>query len=105
MENGKELELKAIFASQKSFGGKAITRTDKGNFGNYHTLFSYETFIIELKEFDNGMKIINAITEDASHLTNVTLRHLNEFVQQHGMESHTKKEWLEIQANTVNNDY
>ena len=107
MEIGKEFELKSIFASQKSFGGKAVTRTDVSEKWNasYHSLFSYETFIIELKEFANGQKIINAMTEDASHLTNVTLRHLNEFVQQHGMESHTKKEWLKIQENVVNNDY
>ena len=105
MENGKEFELTPIFASQKSFGGHARTRTDKGNFGDYHTLFSYDTFIIELKEFYNGEKIINAMTEDDKHFTPTTVRHLNEFVQQHGMESNTKKEWLKIQESTVNNDY
>ena len=107
MEIGKEFELKAIFASQKSFGGKAVTRTDVSEKWNasYHSLFSHEIFIIELKEFDNGKKIINAMTEDASHLKNVTLRHLNEFMQQNNMPSHTKKEWLKIQSETVNNDY
>lgn len=105
MENGKEFELTPIFASQKSFGGHARTRTDKGNFGDYHSLFSYDTFIIELKEFDNGKIIINAITDNDKHFTPTTLKHLNEFMQQNNMESHTKKEWLEIQANTINNDY
>ena len=45
------------------------------------------------------------MTEDASHLKNVTLRHLNEFMQQNNMPSHTKKEWLKIQSETVNYDY
>ena len=107
MKIGKEYKLKTIYSSQKSFGGKAVTRTDVSEKWNasYHSLFSCETFIIELKEFDNGKKIINAMTEDASHLKNVTLRHLNEFMQQNNMPSHTKKEWLKIQSETVNHDY
>ena len=107
MEIGKELKLKSIYSSQKSFGGKAVTRTDVSEKWNasYHSLFSFEKFIIELKEFANGERIINAMTEDDKHFTPTTIRHLNEFMQQHGMESHTKKEWLKIQENTVNNDY
>ena len=107
MEIGKELKLKSIYSSQKSFGGKAVIRTDVSEKWNasYHSLFSYEIFIIELKEFDNGKIIINAITDNDKHFTPITLKHLNEFMQQNNMESHTKKEWLEIQANTVNSDY
>ena len=100
-----EKELTPIFASQKNFGGHAKTRTDKGENCEYHLLFSYEIFIIELKEFANGEKIINAITDNDKHFTPTTLKHLNEFMQQNNMLSHTKKEWLEIQSETVNNDY
>ena len=107
MEIGKEYKLKTIYSSQKSFGGKAITRTDVSETWNasYHSLFSHEIFIIELKEFANGEKIINAITEDDKHFIPTTVRHLNEFMQQNNMPSHTKKEWLKIQSETVNNDY
>lgn len=105
MELGQEKELEVIYGTQKSFYKKAITRTDVNSRGTYHSLFSYSTFIIEIKEFDNGEKIINAITDNSEHFTNATVKHLNEFIQQHGMEYKTKKQWLEIQANQTNYDY
>ncbi len=105
MEIGQEVELQAVFDSRKSFYKKAITRTDKTEYGTYYSLFSYQIFIIELKEFDNGEIIINAMTEDPNHLTDTTLRHLNEFVLQHGMERKNRKQWLEIQSNQMNYSY
>ena len=107
MKIGKEYKLKTIYSSQKSFGGKAVTRTDVSEKWNasYHSLFSCETFIIELKEFANGEKVINAITDNDKHFTPATVRHLNEFMKQNNMPSHTKKEWLKIQSETVNYDY
>lgn len=99
---GKEVELQAVFDSRASFYKKAITRTDQTEYGTYHSLFSYGTFIIELKLLSNGELIINAMTDDPSHLTQTTLRHLNEFMLQHGMSSKPKKEWLKVQAAQMN---
>ena len=76
MEIGKEYKLKTIYSSQKSFGGKAVTRTDVSEKWNasYHSLFSFEKFIIELKEFANGERIINA----NQSLTMISILHLQQ---------------------------
>ena len=90
-------ELETIYDSRKSFYGKAHVKIESDKIGHkyvsYYTLFSYDTFICEVKEIDGG-KFINAFTDDEGHLTQTTLRHLKEFMLQLGLESRPKKEWL-----------
>ena len=90
-------ELETVYDSRKSFYGKAHVKIDIDTIGHrhvvYYTLFSYDTFICEVKEIDGG-KFINAFTDDESHLTQTTLRHLKEFMLQLNMEPRPKKEWL-----------
>ena len=90
-------ELEAIHDSRKSFYRKAHVKIESDKIGHrhvvYYTLFSYDTFICEVKEIDGG-KFINAFTDDEEHLTQTTLRHLKEFMLQLGLEPRLKKEWL-----------
>ena len=90
-------ELETVYDSRKSFYGKAHIMIESDTVGtkrvHYYTLFSYDTFICEVKEIDGG-KFINAFTDDEGHLTQTTLRHLNEFMKQLNLEPRPKKEWL-----------
>ena len=90
-------ELNAVYDSRKSFYGKAHIKIESVTVGtkrvHYYTLYSYDTFICEVKEVDGG-KFINAFTDDEGHLTQTTLRHLNEFMKQLNLEPRPKKEWL-----------
>ena len=90
-------ELETVYDSRKSFYGKAHVKIESDTIGSqdvmYYTLFSYNTFICEVKEIDGG-KFINAFTDDEGHLTQTTLRHLNEFMKQLNLEPRPKKDWL-----------
>lgn len=87
-------ELQAIHDSRKSFYGKAHVKIEQDNGVTGYTLYSYDTFIIKIAEMDDNMHIMD-ITENPSHLTQTTLRHLKEFTLQLGLEPNTKREWLE----------
>lgn len=50
-------------------------------------LFSYNTLVA--KYYNNGSL---KVTHDSNYLTNTTLRHINEFIQQIGYSKKTKKE-------------
>lgn len=90
-------ELETVYDSRKSFYRKAHIMIESDTVGtkrvHYYTLFSYDTFICEVKEVDGG-KFINAFTDDEGRLTQTTLRHLNEFMKQLNLEPRPKKEWV-----------
>lgn len=76
-------ELKPLHTKQKSFYGKAqLKETSDGM-----ELFSYNTLVS--KYYNNGSL---KVTHDSNYLTNTTLRHINEFIQQMGYSKKTKKE-------------
>lgn len=81
------MELRPEFGHVKSYYGKArVIKSKEGEM----ILQSYETLIAIYKE-----GIFKMLCEE-SHLTNTTLRHLNEFMQQMGLEKKTKKELVKL---------
>ena len=81
------MELKPEFGNVKSYYGKARVIKDKEG---EMILQSYETLIASYKE-----GIFKMLCEE-DHLTNTTLRHLGEFMQQMGLEKKTKKELVKL---------
>lgn len=77
-------ELKPVYNSQKSFYGKALIKdTIKGL-----ELYSYNTLVAK----NEKGKI--TITHNDNYLSQTTLKHIKEFVQQLGYNKMTKKELL-----------
>ena len=69
------VELRA--RTQKSFYGKAQVYYGEGS----TTLYSYGTFIVELV----GGSVVN-FSKDENHYSRATMKHLNDFLEQHGMD-------------------
>lgn len=77
-------ELKPLYNNQKSFYGKALVKdTSKGM-----ELYSYNTLVAK----NEKGKI--TITHNDNYLTQTTLKHIKEFIQQLGYEKMSKKELL-----------
>ena len=82
--------LEPIHTNQKSFYKKAYTVTAEEG--------SYLDNIVELFSYDTKVAQINKVTRDAQifgSYSATTLRHIKEFLMQHGFRVGTKKE-LEI---------
>ena len=78
-------ELKPVYNNQKSFYGKALIKdTIKGM-----ELYSYNTLVAKL---ENGTIYVTHYDE---YLTQTTLKHIKEFIQQLGYEKMSKRELLE----------
>lgn len=74
-------KLESIYSTQKSFYGKAIVDVlDNG----HKILTSYNTDVCELDENNNIVEI--------GYYSQTTARHINEFLQQNGLNKMTKKE-------------
>lgn len=102
---GREIQLVPVYSGQKSFYKKAFTRTDTGPHGVYYSLFSYGTFIMEIKQNRNGERFINATTEYTDHLTNTTLKHLRDFMYQLGLEPLYKADAIKVIKSGLNYAY
>lgn len=90
-------ELKPIYESVKSYYKKAYvieTCTEDMDFTTLK-LYSYKTHVatIQIRFNDHTLlKEFNVyITHDLNHLTQTTLRHINEFLQQNGFNKQSKK--------------
>ncbi|AHL19675.1 hypothetical protein LP048_002 [Listeria phage LP-048] len=71
--------LEVEYADVKSFYGKAYFRsmyTD--NYTNVHHLYSYDTLILEVVD-----GVVTAMTDDKTHYSMTTNRHINEFLAQY----------------------
>lgn len=78
-------ELKPLYNNQKSFYGKALVKdTIKGQ-----ELYSYNTLVAK----NEKGKI--TVTHNDNYLSQTTLKHIKEFIQQLGYNKMTKKELLE----------
>ena len=75
-------ELKVIYGSQKSFYNKANVLIDD----SIKTLISYNTKICKIQ--DKQPKIL------IDNLSQTTLKHLKEFLQQEGFKADTRKQIL-----------
>lgn len=86
-EGLNEGALEPEYSGRKSFYGKAhVNDSDGGG----KTLRSYETDIMTIK--DGKIKMLC----QPEHLTQTTLRHIREFLQQNGMEPLTKKQLVDL---------
>ena len=86
-EGLNEGALEPEYSGRKSFYGKAhVNDSDDGG----KTLRSYETDIMTIK--DGKIKMLC----QPEHLTQTTLRHIREFLQQNGMEPLTKKQLVDL---------
>lgn len=83
----KESALEPQFAGRKSFYGKADVREENG----WKILKSYSTDIVKAKDGKFEM-----ITNDIDDLTQTTLRHVREFLQQEGITPPTKSELVKM---------
>ena len=85
-------ELVPRYDSCKSFYGKAVVRKHD----DYSTLVSYKTDVAVVKFTDNKFSV--QVLEDV--LTPTTLRHVKEFLKQHGIKavfvSSTSDEFLSL---------
>lgn len=78
-------ELQPRFNNQKSFYGKALVKeTNKGQ-----ELYSYNTLVA--KNESDKIKV----THNENYLTQTTLKHIKEFIQQLGYSKMSKKDLLE----------
>lgn len=78
-------ELKPVYNNQKSFYGKALIKdTTKGM-----ELYSYNTLVAKTEK---GQTFV---THNGDYLTQTTLKHIKEFIQQLGYEKMSKKELLQ----------
>lgn len=82
-----ESALEPQFAGRKSFYGKADVREENG----WKILKSYSTDIVKAKDGQFEM-----ITNDIDDLTQTTLRHVREFLQQEGITPPTKSELVKM---------
>lgn len=74
-------KLESIYSTQKSFYGKAfVTELNNG----HKILTSYNTDVCELDENNNIVEI--------GYYSRTTVKHINEFLLQHGQKGMTKKE-------------
>ena len=78
-----ERNLTVKYGNVKSYYGKARIKTD----GESISLFSYDTFICKVKDGE-----IIQFSDNLSHYTRTTMRHLNEFLQQVGIAPFTLSE-------------
>ena len=90
-------ELSPVYDSCKSFYGKARVKVD----GNDLQLFSYSTAVAIVTYLPDGAKL--------AHITGVysrtTVRHIREFLRQHGFKPGTKSELIsEFYSNVVRLD-
>lgn len=90
----EEEKLEPKFSGRKSFYGKANVDNNNG----VHRLVSYETPIMEVK--DGNIKMLCR----PEHLTQTTLRHVREFLQQMGLEPLSKQELIKL-IGTVNEEF
>lgn len=67
------------FDSRKSFYGKAVVSVDAGSI----KLYSYNTLVVEIK--NNVPKVYGTYSQ-------TTLRHIKEFLRQHGFTAETKSQ-------------
>lgn len=81
IENNPEHELSANYDSRKSFYGKANVRTEDGKI----ILRSYSTDVAYIKD---GVPVVKG------SYSPTTLRHIKEFLKQHGHKADTSKQML-----------
>ena len=87
----KESGLEPQFSSRKSFYGKA-------NVDDNNTLISYGTPIMRIK--DGKVEMLCK----PEHLTQTTIRHIREFMQQNGMDPVSKQELIKMIGNIKESD-
>jgi len=76
-----EYEIKAIYDSRQSFYNKAIVKTDNESI----SLISYTTKVCEI--VDGKVKVFGTYSP-------TTLRHIKEFLKQHGFTADSKAQIL-----------
>lgn len=76
-----QTNLEPRYDSQKSFYGKAVVKKD----GTTVKLISYSTVVAEYNPVKGVMKV-------HGWYSNITQRHVNEFLQQYNFSKHSKKE-------------
>lgn len=84
--NEETNDLSPEYSNNKSFYGKAKVEDENG----VKTLISYETPILKLEDGNITMLC------KPEHLTQTTLRHVREFLQQNGLEPLSKRELLKL---------
>ena len=83
--------LKCDYDNRKSFYGKAITERILGEEGE--TLrFVLKSYGMEVCKIEDG-----EFKKIANYYSQTTLRHINEFRQQCGLDKITKNEWLDME--------
>lgn len=80
-----QTELKPVYNTQKSFYGKAIVKDTV----NGMELYSYNTLVAKL---ESGTVYV---THNDTYLSQTTLKHIKEFIQQLGYSKMNKKDLLE----------
>lgn len=89
--------LEPKFDSRKSFYGKAIVEIS-GGWGQNVSLYSYNTLVAFIG-YDENENFVCYLTADWDYSA-TTLRHVKEFLRQHGFGAWTKagiyKEWDEV---------
>ena len=80
-------ELKTIYDSHVSFNRRAFVAED----WTYHryVLISYNTIVCEWNPYDGFIRYWDGYSS-------TTMRHINEFRRQHGLQSINKKTWEDL---------
>lgn len=85
MNTANIYELTPKHDSAKSFYGKA--RIESHQEGEVKSLRSYDTVVATMYSPESVL-----VTTNPAHLTATTLRHIKEFLKQHGFKAETKKQ-------------
>lgn len=85
MQLKKTYELSPRYDARQSFYGKALVEED----GNKETLYSYLTPVCEIEEGQTPRVF------DDFQTSNTTMRHIREFLRQHGYKAESKAQILE----------
>ena len=78
------VELVPRYANQQSFYGKALVAGQNG----YKVLYSYMTPVAKVADDKQ------VITSDRNLLSNTTMRHVHEFINQYGIEDLPKQQLI-----------
>lgn len=93
MNDGHTWDLSAKFDKAKSFYGKAVVEEDDEKL----TLYSYKKKVCEIikrvrKSPDDDMRDCVTIFTPEHYDSVTTVRHIKEFLKQHGFKAETKKQ-------------
>lgn len=106
------IELQVKNMNQKSFYKKAMYRQETTETGVKKDLYSYDTYIMTIEKpfaFEAGKpfgeSVITNMTTDENHLTNTTLKHIREFMQQNELDPLPKRKLVEIQEKIIEGEY